>query len=520
MFLNYKYLIDILLRSTLPVLLLGVPLFSLAQETPDDSLRYKIYYFEGGAKSSEGYLRNGIPDGYWRSYYRNGELKSEGNRRNYRLDSLWTFYNREGQKTVQITYDMGVKEGPRRTYEEGKLVKIEPFQNDRIHGTVRYFYPDNSLRKEVPYVEGQAQGTGIEYGPEGRVITLLTYEKGKLKRRKEVNRYDQQRQKQGLWVTLYPNKRIKVEGTYRNDLKHGYWKYYTSAGDLLRVEKWVNGELQEGAEEVSKVDIRRRIDPQTGKLAYKGAYQNGKKVGVHRWYNKEGEVDSSVTYKNGRVLYQGIVDAQGLKQGPWKYFYPDGTLKAEGRYQNDLKIGPWKYYFSDGSLEQEGSYILGQPEGLWTWYFPDGSIRREEQYLSGLADGTSIEYNDTGAVIAQGQYVEGLKDGPWTLVINDHREEGAYLEGRRNGIWRSYYLSTGKLRFKGRYENGEPSGTHEWYYPDGTIKRRGSYQGGKRHGVWEYFDRQGNRELTVTYRNGKEVAINGEEIKIKAPRLF
>jgi antitoxin component YwqK of YwqJK toxin-antitoxin module len=517
MYLLYKTIIIRILRTLLPGVLLLLPVISLAQQNSDDSLHFKTYYYEGGAKSSEGYLRNGVPDGYWRSYYRNGKLKSAGNRRNFKLDSLWTFYNRKGEKTVEISYDMGTKQGPRRTYEAGQLVKIEPFEADQIDGTVRYFYPDSSLRKTIPYEDGKQEGMGLAYAEDGRVVSLLTFEAGQLKRRKEVNRYDKQRQKQGLWVQLYPNKNIKVEGTYRNDLKHGYWKYYTAAGDLLRVEKWVNGELQEGASEVSKVDIRREIDQQTGKLKYKGAYREGQKVGVHRWYNDNGKVDSSVTYKDGRVLYEGIVDEKGQKQGPWKYFYPDGTLQAEGRYQNDKKVGRWKYYYRDGSLEQEGAYLLGQADGLWTWYFPDGDIRREEEYLQGLADGASIEYNDSGAVIAEGQYVEGQKDGRWTLIINDHREEGAYLEGRRNGMWRYYYLNNGKLRFKGRYENGAPSGTHEWYYPDGTLKRRGNYQGGKRNGVWEYFSPQGTRELTVTYQEGQEVAINGEKIKQNRP---
>ena len=54
-----------------------------------DSLEPATYYFENGQVSSEGYLRNGNPDGYWKSYHRNGKIKSEGNRKEYLLDGIW-----------------------------------------------------------------------------------------------------------------------------------------------------------------------------------------------------------------------------------------------------------------------------------------------------------------------------------------------------------------------------------------------------------------------------------------------
>lgn len=477
-----------------------------------DSLEYKVYRYESGQKSSEGYLSHGQPTGYWKSYYRNGVLKSEGLRRDYQLDSLWTFYNRDGEKIVEITYSKGAKHGPRKTYADGRLNKMEPFVAGRIHGDVRYFYADSSLRKKLPFQEGQKQGTGYEYARDGRVITLLTFDEGTLKRKQEVNRYDQQQQKQGVWLQFHTNEQVKQEGTYQNNLKHGYWKYYNRQGDLLRVEKWLRGELQEGATEVEKVDIRREIDPQTGKLSYKGAFRQDKPVGLHRWYDEEGNVDSSVTYVDGKVLYRGIVDKQGRKQGPWEYYYPGGALKAKGSYKNDFKIGNWNYYYRNGQLEQRGRYIRGNPDGLWTWYHSTGQVWREEEYVMGAADGSSVEYNDTGAVIAQGKYVQDLREGDWVLQVNDHREVGSYFEGQRTGVWKHYYLSTGNLRFEGRYENGLESGQHRYYYPNGNLKLRGTYVAGKRDGVWEYFDRQGNRRMTITYEDGEEITVNGDPL--------
>ena len=67
------------------LLLLLLPLLSLAQLPKDGPVKY---YYPNGNVSSEGTLRNGKPDGYWKSYSESGRIKSEGNRVDFKLDSL------------------------------------------------------------------------------------------------------------------------------------------------------------------------------------------------------------------------------------------------------------------------------------------------------------------------------------------------------------------------------------------------------------------------------------------------
>lgn len=501
-----------LLRTILIFLFVGIPLLSFSQGD-GDSLVATTYYYEGGQKSSEGFLRNGKPDAYWKSYYRNGKLKAEGDRKDYKLNGPWIFYNREGLKTAEINYQAGQKEGPRKAYEEGVLSKVDYFKEDVQIGITEYFYPNGSLKKEVPFENGKESGQGFEYDlDDARVITLLQFKNSSLIRKQNVNRYDSQKQKQGLWMVFHKNKKIRIEGPYLNDLRNGYWKYYTSEGDLIRVEKWVNGELQEGATEVAKVDIKREIYPETGTLKFKGALQNGQATGVHREYDKEGNVVASTIYDQGIKLFEGIVDGEGRKQGPWKHFYRSGELKASGSYKDDLKVGAWRYFFRDSTVEQRGSYANGKANGLWEWFFEDGSTLREEEYAFGLEDGASIEYNDTGAVVAQGEFVDGFKEGKWEYTINDHQEVGSYFEGLRNGLWQHYYLSNNQLRFEGNFENGQENGAHIEYYDNGQVKRRGEFQAGIKQGIWEFFESNGERTVTIEYVDGEETKYNGEKI--------
>lgn len=500
-----------LLRNLVFILLIGLPLSSFSQ-SDGDSLKPTKYFYENGQVSSEGGLRDGKPDGYWKSYYRSGILKAEGNRKNFQLDGPWIFYDREGIITSEINYREGKKDGESKVFKEGVLYKIDQFRSDFQEGISRYYYPDSALQKEIPFMGGKQEGDGFEYGPDGRVITLFEFKNGSLIRKQNINRFDQQKQKQGLWLSFHKNKARAVEGPYLNDLKNGYWKYYKANGNLIKVEKWVNGELQEGATEVAKVEVRKEIDPKTGKLTFKGAYQNGKPTGVHRQYDSEGKVIASTIYEQGIKLFEGIVDDQGRKQGPWKVFYTDGSLKAEGSYKNDLKVGQWRYYFENGGLEQQGNYVSGQANGVWEWYFRDGQTLREEEYNMGFEDGMSTEYNDTGAVIAEGPYVDGMKEGKWTYTINDHKEEGSYFEGLRSGMWKHYFLSNDQLRFEGAYENGLETGMHIVYYDNGKVRSRGAYTGGIRQGIWEFFLPSGKRSVTIEYEDGVEVRYNGEKI--------
>src|SRR5690606_34098386 len=97
-------------------------------------------------------------------------------------------------------------------------------------------------------------------------------------------------------------------------------------------EKWEMGILQEDADEVAKIEMRRKFDSKTGRLSSLGSYVNGIEEGVHRFYNAEGQIIGGKLYHNGILLAEGIYDELGRKQGTWKYYYEDGTLKATGDY--------------------------------------------------------------------------------------------------------------------------------------------------------------------------------------------
>lgn len=479
----------------------------------DSDWVFTQYTYESGALSSEGYLHNGKPDGYWKSYYRTGTLKTEGNRKNFQLDSIWRFYGEDGSLALEISYKNDLKDGPRRSYEEGSLKKVENFEMDFKEGLTIVYYPNGKILKEVPFVKGREQGEGYGFDENGEINRLLTFKNGVLVKELKINNIDNRGMKQGYWMYFFKNSRtVNITGTYKDDLKHGFWKYYRSNGNLLRIEKWVNGVLQVDAEETEKLVIKREINPNTGKLSKVGPYRNGLKEGIHQEYDANGKLISSKQYSKDVLLAEGIYDEMGRKQEEWTYYYPSGEERAVGNYKDDLKVGNWKYYFESGILEQTGNYLKDKPEGPWVWYYPNEQVRKEEEYVFGLEDGPMTEYSDSGTVIVQGEYIEGLKEGEWTYTYGKIKMVGKYFEGQKNGTWIHTYIDNGQVSYEGRYEVGMEVGKHIYYYINGQVSKRGNYVQGKRDGIWEFFNESGIMTLTIEYNEGKEIKYNGVKI--------
>lgn len=472
---------------------------------------YNRFFHPNGIISSEGLMREGKPDGYWKTYWETGILKAEGNRKNFELDSIWSFYDESGKTTLQISYLNGKKEGIRRTFRENELVE-ENFSNDVKQGLTITYFPDGKIMRTVNFENGLENGLAKEYLPDGTVITLIEYRRGFVVDRENINRRDKNRLKQGRWKFFYPDGKVKTEGIYRDDKRNGYFKEYDEKGMLTDVGKYVNDVRQEEAPELVKLDVRTDYYP-TGKVKTVASYKGNTPEGIRRDYAENGQVISAFTYRNGKIVGEGIIDDEGIKDGPWKEFYNDGQLLSEGSYRNGKRIGKWRFYHPNGNLEQEGNYNnQGNADGAWNWFYDDNSLLREETYLNGKSDGIFTEYDETGKIIIQGEYMDGLEEGLWKYLLGDHREEGTYRGGMRNGEWK-YFFDDGKLAFQGSFIDDNPNGRHIWFWPDGKKKDEGEYINGMKTGDWIQYNNDGSIFLVISYQNGIEKKYDGVKIK-------
>lgn len=467
---------------------------------------YQVFKYPNGKISSEGNMRDGKPDGYWKTYYDDGILKTEGNRLDYQLDSIWKFYDPKGKLNLLITYKNGIYNGKRISLLKNRIIE-DNFVNGIKQGISKEYFEDTILAKTTIFVDGLEDGISKNYARDGRIVSMTKYRNGFVVNQESFNRLDEDGKKQGLWKEFFPNDDVKTEGTYRNDIKHGYFKYYDLTGKLTNLEKYVDGILQHDPIELTQLEIRTDYY-ENGNIKTIGSYKDNLAEGVRREYTINGVISQAYMMHQGAIIGKGIIDEAGRKQGIWEDYYMEGNLLAKGNYVNGLKVGEWRYYHWNDTLEQIGNYDKnGYSTGNWKWYYDNGKLRRDENFFEGVSEGEMVEYDINGKVLYKGTYVEGVQESHWISQMNDYKEEGDYLNGVREGIW-IYYYPGGQKYFEGKFMDDFPDGKHIWYNKNGTISTVGEYIVGLKDGVWKYYDEEGNLSLTITYQDGVEKEFN------------
>jgi antitoxin component YwqK of YwqJK toxin-antitoxin module len=480
---------------------------------------YQVYKYPNGTVSGEGMIKNGNPDGFWKSYYVTGVKKAEGRRTNFLLDSIWVFYDQAGDTLEKINYIVGKKNGWYYKYKKNPpygtyLWSKELFAGDKKEGTAFIYYPDGKIQQTIAYNGGKKEGLSKEFDKNGNIVTLLEYSKDFLVSRERINKIDSKGLKQGDWKEFYQNGVLKSEKTYKDDMLHGYFKEYDTRGTLVLTMLYENGAIVKSrVEDEPDIEIVNKHDSD-GKLIYNGPFRNKIPVGTHREYGKDGKVTNSFTYNdNGLLLYEGIIDDAGNRNGKWKEFFPNGKVFAEGQYSDNRRSGVWKFYNSFDKLEQTGSYNNGRPDGLWKWYYDNGQILREEEYFQGQRDGLCTEYDINGEILSQGEYSDGEKNGDWKFKSGDFTEQGKYIIGLKDGLWESYYPN-GKLKFKGNFVQGNPDGKQTFYFENGKVFEEQYFQMGIKEKTWVKYKENGTPDIIIVYKNDVEISINGVRIKL------
>jgi uncharacterized protein len=502
------------------LLLICSPLFS--QIIDKEFVQFK---YPSGIVSSEGYMIDGKPDGFWKSYYPTGVLKSEGRRVNFLLDSTWVFFNERGDTTEIINYLNGRKNGyyikftntkDTSNIYKNRLESKELFVNDLREGDVTLFHENGNIRETIPYVYGKRVGTGFEFNENGLVQAVNIYRNDVLSRRENINRVDRNGHKQGVWKTFHENKQVRVFSEYKDDLLHGLYREYDERGTLVLNLRYSQGRLVENRLDSDENVKVLTVVEDNGRKTRVGSFKSDSvPVGIHRYFDVNGDlIDSKIYNELGNVVGQGIITDEGVRTGFWKFFYDSGELRAEGMYSNNRQNGSWIFYYRDGGKEQEGNFSNGFFDGVWTWFYKNGVKLKEEEYLRGKEDGVFVEFNDSGDTISFGNYSEGEKNGYWIFKAGDVTERGNYVNGLKDGMWKSFY-DDGVLYHEGNFIQGVPDGKHKLYFPSGVLREEQIYVMGRKDKNWRKYSEDGLMYLLITYENDIEVKINGVRINMR-----
>ena len=79
-------------------------------------------------------------------------------------------------------------------------------------------------------------------------------------------------------------------------------------------------------------------------------------------------------YDNGNYqTMQEYVD--GVGNGKWVDYSPEGIIECEGTYKNNRVEGPVTFYYENGEVKSEGQYLhWKRPIGEWKYYDMKGNL--------------------------------------------------------------------------------------------------------------------------------------------------
>jgi antitoxin component YwqK of YwqJK toxin-antitoxin module len=337
-------------------------------------------------------------------------------------------------------------------------------------------------------------------------------------------------QPDGYWKTYSINGTIKSEGNRKDYKLDSVWKFYSEQGKIAFEFNYKEGK---------KNGLKKTYDTKEGALLTAENYENDIKEGISTSYYKDGKVKETIPFVAGKEDGQGFEydpngtvltitqykmgfiqrseiinrkDKNGLKQGLWKEFYPNGMVKNEVTYTDGKMSGYLKEYSIRGSLTNTTKYIDGvlqtdAPElaklDVKTAFYDNGAVRYTATYKDGVAEGIQREFSPEGKVINAKVYVGGVltgegildtagrKQGPWKEYHPNGvlKSKGVYLNGKRVDDW-TFYFSNEVVEQKGKYDKkGKAQGPWKWYYESGNILREENYRNNLQDGLMtEYSD--------------------------------
>lgn len=315
---------------------------------------------------------------------------------------------------------------------------------------------------------------------------------------KDYNAVDENGERQGLWIRVYPNKNLYYKGQYVNHVPAGVWEFYYDTGELQSTvdhvrdttenfavffDKGTQTKMSEG-KYVSRMIDKKWTREKQGLWVFFNT--NGIKIGEEFYLNNQLHGTCRYFYPGGK-LYQVIEYKNGVKDGPCTEYYEDGTKKMECAYKNDNYDGPIKHYFSNGALQFTGQYVNGLKDGTWTMYTSGPKVEMIVSYAMGVEkkriymNGTFVEHYEDGIPRSEYSYENGKKDGPfeeWYDRGSFQLVPGSLNTGSGAPVMTEKLVGA-QLSSKGDYLNGQLEGEVIFYNEDGSINRIEEWASGK-----------------------------------------
>lgn len=205
-----------------------------------------------------------------------------------------------------------------------------------------------------------------------------------------------------------------------------------------------------------------------------------------------------------------------------KTYYDQKKTKTLEIFQSDKKgnkNGSFKYFNEDGTLRNEGVFKSGKKDGIFIEYiiFPNYNgklqIKSTESYFNNVREGIAVYYDydeDLGLYeVKKGSYKNDKEDGIWTKIIPFKKIFSQVDYDNIKSI--SAFKNSMGAKINSNYENGielVPEEKQEvWYYPSNKVYHTFNLHNGKPTGADVYLFPDGKLWATAIFDDsGKNIS--------------
>ena len=229
--------------------------------------------------------------------------------------------------------------------------------------------------------------------------------------------YSFSQKKNGPFEDYYKNGQVKVSGQYRDGKKNGKWQEYYETGELSRVYTHDNIGRKTGIQESYFKD---------GGIKYKTSKLNENEFVTRGFYEE-----------NGNIFYEFVLRKYPksgflMKNGFYKEYYKNGTLKIESNYLDSYLNGLLIQYYDSGEKEWEIEYFSDYKQGFYKQFYKNGTIKLEGVNSVGVKNGEEKRFSENGNLNWKGDYAENNFNRKWIQFDDSGNEVNIFKF--KNGI--------------------------------------------------------------------------------------
>lgn len=442
-----------------------------------DSYPTKIEYFnaDGSTKSTLTYVENSYTPKEGTSYegntttvYKNGiainktTTYSNGKVFEKATDKLSVFYDKKGKEMGRLTYK--ADEYGYSTPTDGTMFTLE---GDNLYSETRYEKGQTSYEGYYNTANSKNNLTSENFYKGGTLTKTVKYYSNGKKQQEEtyVNTYYNYEPT----TISYFDQTGKALGTYDGVKQTGVKYEYFDEENIKSITKYKEGEVTYLKQYQTDYNS---WEAQTKTKYYLQAEIDYTKQG--KFYNKEGKLISTVTYKNGKP-YSGLV------------IEADDYNKTETTYKNGAKEGVETVSSAtDDTISQKNYYTKGAKTK--EEYFANDAILKVYPYVNDMIHGDATFYDTEGAVLSTLTYENGVPMNGISMTADyEHTTKETY----ENGIIVSkiIYMYEDYTPLMEETYVDESTVERKIYNEDGTTQYIYQVRNSNLHGTYQYFEK-------------------------------